>query len=61
MSFPGPPSRHLLGNDVEIVFYDDHGIARVDESVQHANELLDIGHVQPDRRLVEDIKSAGPA
>ena len=31
-------------------------VAGVDEPVQHANQLLDVGHVQADRRLVEHVE-----
>ena len=42
--------------DVEVVLDHEHGVARVDESLQHLEELLDIGDVQPGRRLVEDVE-----
>ena len=37
---------------------DDDRVARVDEAVQHLEELLDIGEVQTGRGLVEDIQRA---
>ena len=45
-----------LGHDVEIVFDDDHAVARVDQSMQDLQELLHIRHVQADGRLVEHVQ-----
>ena len=57
-----------LGDHVEIVLDDDDRVAGVDQAVQHAHQLLDVGHVQADGRLVEDVErvlvgsgAAGPA
>ena len=41
---------------------DDHRVARIDQPVQHADQLLDVGHVQSDGRLVENVqRGAVPA
>src|ERR1700748_3111114 len=45
-------------DDVEIVLDDDHGVAAVDEFVQHFEELVDVGEVQPSGGFVEDIERA---
>ena len=42
-----PPSPH------------NNRIACVDKSVQYMNQILDIGHMQPDSRLVQNIKRMG--
>src|SRR5687767_2036834 len=49
---------HPVGglHDVEVVLDDDHGVARFDQAVQHLEQLLDVGEVQPGRRLVEDVE-----
>jgi hypothetical protein len=33
-----------------------HGIAGVDQPMQHADQLLDVGHVQADGRFVEHVE-----
>jgi hypothetical protein len=38
------------------VLDDHHAVPAVDQPVQHAHELLDVGHVQADRRLVEHVQ-----
>src|SRR5258706_12095680 len=38
-----------LGDDVEVVLDHDHAVAAVDQPVQHADQLLDVGHVQAHR------------
>ena len=43
---------------VEVVFHHEHGVARVDEPLEHADELLHIVHVQAGGRLVEDVERA---
>ena len=45
-----------LGDDVEVVLDDHHGVAGVDQPVQHADQLLDVGHVQADGGLVEHVE-----
>src|ERR1700676_4243905 len=49
-----------LGHDVEIVLDDDDRIAGIDQTVQDAQELFDIGHVQADRRFVKHIQGVLP-
>ena len=43
-------------DDVEIVLDDEDSVPRVDELLQHLNQLVDVRHVQSCRRLVEDIE-----
>ena len=38
-----------LGDHIEVGFNLDDAVAAVDETVQHTNQALDIGHVQADR------------
>ena len=45
-----------LGDDVEVVLDHDDRVAGVDQPVQHARQLLDVGHVQADGRLVEHVE-----
>src|SRR5206468_9747582 len=45
-------------DDVEVVLDDNHGVAVLDQPVQHLEQLLDVREVQPRRRLVEDIEGA---
>ena len=45
-----------LRHDVEVVLDHQHRVAGVDQAMQHADQLLDIGHVQADGRLVEDVE-----
>ena len=45
-----------LLDHVEIVLDHEHGVAAVDEPLQHLEQLLDIGEVQSGRRLVEDVE-----
>ncbi len=45
-----------LGDHVQVVLDDDDAVAGVDQAVQHANKLLDVGHVQPHGRLFEDVE-----
>ena len=42
------------------MFGHHHGIARVDEAVQLTIEQIDIGGMQPGRRLVEDVEGMSP-
>ena len=37
-------------------FSHHHGVTRRNKPVQHADQFLDVRHVQADRRLVEDIE-----
>ena len=41
------------GDDVRLVLDDDDGAARLRESVEHGDERVEVGRVQPGRRLVE--------
>src|SRR5262245_44781006 len=43
---------------VQVVLDDHHGIALLDEPVQHLQQLLDVGEVQPRGRLVQDVERA---
>ena len=43
-------------HDVEVVLDDEDGIAGVDEPLENDEELADVGHVEPRRRLVEDVE-----
>src|SRR5690606_7374213 len=45
-----------FGADGQVVLDDDDAVAGVDEAMQHAHELLDVGDVQADRRLVEPVE-----
>ena len=47
-----------LGDHVQVVLDDDDAVAAVDQPVQHADQLLHVGHVQPDRRLVQHVQRA---
>src|SRR6478672_1200357 len=50
-------------DDVEVVLDDDDRIAPVDQPMEDLEELLDVGEVEPGRRLVEDVQrpAGGPA
>src|SRR2546425_5793425 len=45
-----------LRDHVEIVLDDEHRVPRVDQAVQHVDQLLDIGHVQADGGLVQHVQ-----
>src|SRR5437762_9297294 len=45
-------------HDRLVVLDDDDRLAGVDESVEQAEQLLDVGEVQAGRRLVEDVDAA---
>ena len=47
-----------LGDHVQVVLDDHHRVARVHQPVQHPDQLLHVGHVQADGRLVEDVQGA---
>ena len=49
---------HVIGrlDDVEVVLDQEHRVAGVDEAVQRREQALDVGQVQPGRRLVEDVE-----
>jgi len=42
-----------IRHDVKIVLNDDDRIAGIDQPVQHADELLDVRHMQANRWFVE--------
>ena len=49
-------------DDIQVVLDDDHGVALVDQRVQHAEQLGDVLEVQAGRGLVEDVdRPAGRA
>ena len=43
-------------DDVEVVLDDDHGVALVDQPLQHLEQLVDVGEVQAGGGLVEDVE-----
>ena len=45
-----------FGDHVEVVFDNDDGIAAINQTLQHANELFDVRHVQADSGLIEDVE-----
>ena len=45
-----------FGDDIEVVLDDDDRVAGIDEPMQHAQQLLDVRHVQADRGLVEHVQ-----
>src|SRR6266571_6792532 len=45
-----------LRDDVEVVLDHHRGVAGVDQAMQHADQLLDVRHVQADGGFVEDIE-----
>ena len=49
---------HPVGllDHVEVVLDHEHRVAGVDEPLQHLEQLLDVGEVEPGRRLVEDVE-----
>ena len=46
-----------LGNHVQVVLDHQHTVPGVDQAVQHADELVNVGHVQAHGGLVEHIQS----
>ncbi len=44
------------GRHPHLVFGDDHRIARVDQRIELQHEFVDVGRVQSDGRLVDDIQ-----
>ncbi len=44
------------GDDAHVVLDDDHRVAGVDEPVELRQQLLDVGGMQPGRRLVEHVE-----
>ena len=45
-----------FGHHVEVVLDHDDAVAGIDQPVQHVDQLLDVGHVQADGRLVEHVQ-----
>ena len=45
-----------LGDHVQVVLDHDHRVARIHQPVQHADQLLHVGHVQADGRFVEHVE-----
>ena len=45
-------------DDVEVVLDDEHGVAVVDEAVEHLEQLLDVVEVEAGGRLVEQVERA---
>ena len=43
-------------DDVEVVLDDEDRVAAVDQPVEDLEQLLDVGEVEPGRRLVEDVE-----
>ncbi|KKO19667.1 MAG: hypothetical protein BROFUL_01599 [Candidatus Brocadia fulgida] len=43
-------------NDVEIMFHDNEGMARLDQSLKTFQQFLNVVHMQSDSRLIEDKK-----
>ena len=50
-----------FGDDVEVVLDHDHRVARVHQPVEHPDQALHVGHVQPDGRLVEHVEGVDVA
>ena len=48
------PVRHL--DDVEVVLDDEHGVALVDELVQHVHQHLDVFEVEAGGRLIKHVE-----
>ena len=49
-----------FGDHIEVVFDDYHGVPGIHETVEDADELLNVRHVQADRRLVQHVEAAAP-
>ena len=49
---------HPVGplHNVEVVLDDEDSVAGIDEPLEDDEELADVGHVEPGRRLVEDVE-----
>ena len=66
VAITSPPALAALGAEVddpvglldhvEVVLDHEHRVARVDQPLQHLEQLLDVGEVQAGRRLVEDVE-----
>ena len=42
-------------DDVQVMFHSDHGIAEIDEAVEHVEQLLNVVEVEAGGRLVKDV------
>ena len=60
VSGAGPHVDDVIGrrDDAHVVFDHDDRVARIDQAVELEHEAVDIGRVQPGRRLVEDVERA---
>jgi len=47
------------GDDVKVVFDDDDGVGLIDEALEQADEVADIGGVQAGGGFVENVEGAG--
>ena len=60
----GPEVDHPVGtlHDIEVVLHDEHRVARLDEPLEHREQLPHVGHVEAGRWLVEDVEgfAGGP-
>jgi len=43
------------------MFDDEDGVPRLDQHIQAVQQLLDVGSMQPSRRLVQDVEVVPPA
>ena len=43
-------------DDIHVVLDDDHGVASIDEAVEHGEQALNVGQVQAGGWLVEDVE-----
>ena len=53
-----PEVDHPVGplHDVEVVLHHEHGVARLDEPLEHREQLPHVGHVEARRRLVQHVE-----
>ena len=42
-------------DDVEVVLDHDHGVAKADQSLQHVQQFVHVGEMQPGRRLIQNV------
>ena len=43
-------------DDIHVVFDDDHGVAGIDEALEHGEQAFNVGQVQAGGWLVEDVE-----
>ena len=48
-----------IGDHVEVVLDQHHGVACVNQTMQHAEEFFHVGHVQAYRRFVKNVECCG--